>query len=68
MPDWRHDLNKLGNTACERLHIAVGVDERFHRFREVSGVLAIEAAIAELNRRLAARGVPLLQTSCCVLR
>ena len=62
VPDWRSNLNKLGITASERLHVAVGVDERFQRFREVSGVPAIEAAAAELNRRLAARGAPLLQT------
>ena len=68
VPDWRRNLNKLGYIASERLHVAVGVDERLHRFREVSGVPAIEAAAAELNRRLAARGVPLPQTSCCVLR
>ena len=68
MPDWRRNLNKLDNTASEQLHVAVGVDERFHRFREVSGVPAIEAAAAELNRRLAARGVPLPQICCCVSR
>ena len=34
----------------------LGVGERFHRFREVSGVPATEAALAQLNERLAARG------------
>ena len=43
-------------TATEDLHTVVGVGERFHRFREVSGVVIIEAATAQLNARLAARG------------
>ena len=43
-------------TATEDLHTVVGAGERFHRFREVSGVAIIEAATAQLNARLAARG------------
>ena len=54
--NWQERLNKLYDIADEQLHVALGVDERFHRFREVSGVPAIEAAKAELNARLAARG------------
>ena len=42
----------------EELHVFAGVDERFHRFREVSGVPVIEAAEADLNAQLAARGAP----------
>ena len=56
VPDWRQNLNKLVLLAVDDLHKHVGVTERFQRFREVSGVPAIEAATAELNRRLAARG------------
>ena len=58
-------LNRLAKIDPERLHVAVGVDERIHRFREVSGVPAIEAAAAELNMRLAARGA---RTRCLPLR
>ena len=46
----------LCDTAIEDLHKVVGVEERLHRFREVSGVPAIEAAKSQLNARLAARG------------
>ena len=38
------------------MHRVLGVQERFHRFKEVSGVPIIEAAADELNARLAARG------------
>ena len=55
-PEWHSSLNHYGMVATEELHVALGVKERFHRFREVSGVPAIEAAAAELNMRLAARG------------
>ena len=44
----------------EELHHAVGVKERFQRFREVSGVPAIETAAKKLNARLAARGASML--------
>ena len=40
----------------DELQGLVGADERFHRFREVSGVPAIEAALVQLNEGLAARG------------
>ena len=46
----------MEEVAFEELHAYVGVSERFQRFREVSGVPAIEAALAELNERLSARG------------
>ena len=58
-------LNRPARIDPERLHVAVGANERFHRFREVSGVSAIEAAAAELNMRLAARGA---RTRCLPLR
>ena len=51
-------MNSLDYKDSEELHVFTGVNERFHRFREVSGVPAIEAAEAELNARLAAGGVP----------
>ena len=63
VPDWRDRLFQLYDIATEQLHVAVSVHERFHRFREVSGVPAIEAAVAELNARLAARGAHLHVTS-----
>ena len=59
MPAWQQRLNELnGVHSVEALHTHIGVEERFHRFREVSGVPDIEEAIAQLNARLAARGVP----------
>ena len=63
VPDWRDRLYQLYDIAPEQLHVAVSVHERFHRFKEVSGVPAIEAAVAELNARLAARGAHLHVTS-----
>ena len=50
-------LDQLSAVGCDKLQGLVGADERFHRFREVSGVPAIEAALTELNERLIARGV-----------
>ena len=55
-PDWRSKLNKLNRVPTDDLHTVLGVGERFHRFREVSGVPATEAALAQLNERLATRG------------
>ena len=59
--NWRRGVSQLcGTTREEELHIAMGVRERYHRFREVSGVPAIEAAAKKLNARLAARGASVL--------
>ena len=61
VPNWRRGVSQLcGTTREEELHIAMGVRERYHRFREVSGVPAIEAAAKKLNARLAARGASVL--------
>ena len=59
MPDWRLKLSQLSDSTTDELHVVFDLKERFHRFREVTGVPAIEAAAAELNARLAARGAPL---------
>ena len=64
VPDWRLKLGQLSVCATEQLHDILNLKERFHRFREVSGVPAIEAAAAELNARLAARGAPLAVLAC----
>ena len=63
--DWRTNMNNVFLMDSEVLHVHFGAKERFQRFREVSGVPAIEAAAAELNARLAARGAP--RTLPCLL-
>ena len=59
MPDWRLKLGQLSESTTDELHVAFDLKERFHRFREVTGVPAIEAAAVQLNARLAARGAQL---------
>ena len=55
-PDWPGSLDVLAATSAARLQSVVGADVSYAHFETVSGAADIEAAIAQLNARLAARG------------
>lgn len=59
-PLWRGSFHALGIVSAGKVHELVGVEESFEAFIATSGP-ALEAALAQLIARLAARGMPL----CC---
>ena len=65
-PHWRGSLNDLYTTRAAKVQALVGAAVSFEEFKVVSGVAAIAAATAQLNRRLAARGATSL-VRCSVL-
>ena len=55
-PLWSGNLYHLMHTSERNLQKVVDARVCFQEFRQVSGVAAIDAAIAKLNARLAAKG------------
>ena len=55
-PEWPGSLEALTRPSAATLQSVVGAAISFEHFVQVSGVADIEAAIAQLNARLAARG------------
>ena len=64
-PEWAGNLGKLSRIKASKVQALVGANVSFEEFRKVSGVAAIAAATAQLNSRLAARGV--LSDSACAV-
>ena len=67
-PDWPGTLEALVRPSAARLQSVVGADVSLEHFRQVSGIIDINEAIARLNVRLAARGaLPLTERCACAL-
>ena len=60
-PSWGGSLRELIIPHGAKLHQLVDVTVSFEEFKRVSGAAAIDAALVQLNARLAARGAPLLR-------
>ena len=68
-PSWGGSLGRLMEPHGAKLHQLLGVTVSFEEYKRVSGATAIDAAIVQLNARLAARGAPLVSACawCAVL-
>ena len=59
-PSWGGSLGRLMKAHGAKLHQLLGVTVSFEEYKRVSGATAIDAAVVQLNARLAARGAPLV--------
>ena len=63
-PDWDGSLRLLMGIAASKVPDVVSAQASFVEFKESSGAAAIDAALMQLNARLAARGAPFTHLSC----